>query len=361
MKKITVEHSSGSYPAIFSQGAFLRLNKFIKQIPPTDKIFFIIDRNVFRLHKELISKVLPDFEITTPFLVPPGESSKSYRLLKTIHGEMLQKGYSRNSLVIAIGGGVTGDLSGFAAASFMRGIRLLHIPTTIIAAADSSIGGKTGINLDGIKNVIGAFHQPEMVIIDPVFFETLPAEIYHSGLGEIIKYAYLSGQDQVNNLKHNFERLLQKDPAYLEEVILECVKFKAAVTARDEKEQGLRKILNFGHTFAHGFESASGFKLSHGIAVHGGIIAAIILSTRLGLIPTGKRDQILELALKLRPSRLLGKLSPDKIYRAMLKDKKNRIGELRFVLLREPGSILPEISAPKNQVVSSIKDLQNLV
>ncbi len=198
---------------------------------------------------------------------------------------MLKSKCDRNSLIISVGGGITGDISSFAASIFMRGVDYVHIPTTLLSMVDSSIGGKTSINFNSGKNLIGTFYQPKAVFIDVMFLSTLPIKEIKSGVGEIVKYSFLHGNKNRSLFNKSINKILSKDFSNIEKIIHECIKIKAAVVENDEREvKGIRKILNLGHTFAHGLESASDFKISHGEAVFLGIISSLFYSYRAKLI-----------------------------------------------------------------------------
>jgi 3-dehydroquinate synthase len=357
MKKTTVEHSSGKYQVILAEGIFDNLPKILSEMSP-GLPFYIVDQNVAKLHVSRVNKIIGQ---SNHYILPPGEGSKSYHFLKNIQKILFEKKYSRDSIIVSIGGGVTGDLAGFAAATYLRGIRIIHVPTTIIAACDSSIGGKTGINFQGAKNIIGAFHQPELVLIDPLFLRSLDNATYFSGIGELIKSAFLSGPDEVKDLEGNFNLIRNRDFSYLEKVIFKAVCFKSAVVGCDEMETSLRKILNLGHTFGHAFESVTRFKIPHGLAVQAGLIASLFLSARLGILNQRDLQDWLKLPLKIKVSPLLKNPQSSRIYGAMINDKKNVQGAIKLVLLSAPGKILIDISVPEKEIVGATDELKNLI
>jgi 3-dehydroquinate synthase len=356
LKEIIVEHSSGKYPVVITNRVYDILSEKITHFKD-HKFYFIIDSNVDSLHSPVLSKYLKLKPEARKFILRAGESSKSFNTLNKILADLASNNYQRNTLIISIGGGVTGDLAGFAASVYMRGVKLVHIPTTIIAAADSSIGGKTGINFNGRKNIIGSFYHPEFVITDPQFLKTLNENDYRSGLGEIIKYAFLSGTSFYDFVYDNFNKLERRDPEILEEVLFHCIRLKADVVKKDEREAGLRKILNFGHTFAHAFESASSFRIRHGDAVNAGIISALHLSYIKGLINKNDLNTLLKLPLKLKIAQSIKKLDKSKLYSIMQNDKKNTFNEPQFVLLMEPGILLIDINADKKEIFEAAKSL----
>ncbi len=280
--------------------------------------------------------------------VPPGESSKSLEMLERVLDFVAAAGLDRRATLVAFGGGVVGDLGGLAAALFMRGIGLVQCPTTLLAQVDSSVGGKTAVNLLAGKNLAGAFHQPSRVLADTELLATLPDEELRSGLGEVVKSALIGDGDLLALLEREADAILARDGELLGQVVARCVRVKAAIVARDEEERGERKLLNLGHTFAHGIEQAAGFgRVPHGIAVAVGLVLALRASERAGLLE--ERD------LTERVSALLGALSmphdlaslrarygvrlaPDELLHGMRHDKKGRAGKASLVLPRRIGA-----------------------
>ncbi len=275
---------------------------------------------------------------------------------------MYEEKFGRDTLLIAIGGGTIGDVSGFAASTYMRGIPLIHIPTTLLSAVDSSIGGKTGINFREAKNLIGTFYQPSLVLIDTHFLKSLPKEELISGFGEVIKYSYLTDVKLYSRLLSDWNLLVKKEENFLEKIIYESVKIKSAVVSKDEFEiSGLRKILNLGHTFAHAFESYSGYKLSHGKAVIAGIISALSLSFEMGLISEKQFNYMLELPLKFKSSIQLKNINEKEILRLMEYDKKNRDGEIKFVLIKNFGEILVDVAADRKLIYKALRRTEKIL
>jgi 3-dehydroquinate synthase len=275
---------------------------------------------------------------------------------------LYEEKFGRDTLLISIGGGTVGDVAGFVASTYMRGIPLIHIPTTLLSAVDSSIGGKTGINFDEAKNLIGTFYHPALVLIDTNFLKSLPENELISGFGEIIKYSYLTDGDLYSFLLSEYELLLRKDLNFLEKIICESIKIKSAVVLKDENEKtGLRKILNFGHTFAHAFESNSAYKLSHGKAVIAGMISALFLSSEIGLINEKQLNYMLELPLKFNSSIRLNNLNERELLRLMEYDKKNREGKIKFVQIKDFGEILIDINADRKLIYKALKRTKKIL
>jgi 3-dehydroquinate synthase len=357
VKRIIVPLKENPYPVYIGNSILSQLPELLEVSFPQRNIFVVIDGNIDRTWGMIIRKILSaSAKKITFYKLTPGESSKNYLELNKIYIALLDGNYGRDTLLISIGGGVTGDLSGFAASSFMRGISLIHIPTTLLAAVDSSIGGKTGINFLKKKNMIGAFYQPAFVFIDTNFFTTLPHQEIISGAGEIIKYAYLSDSSLFNYMQKNFDSLIKLQPDVINEAVIKSVSIKASVVSQDEKESGLRQILNLGHTFAHAFETGLNFKIKHGEAVSAGIIAALILSNKLGLLSTSNMNEFLSLPSKIKLPKNLVNLKPESIYNLMLTDKKNRDGKIKFVLLKGIGELVLGAEAAKPEIFTSLKE-----
>ncbi len=355
MKKIKVALNENSYPIFVGSSILNLIKREISKLNLNKNIFYIVDENVEKLHGKNIYKNFKNKKIANSFyLLKSGEKSKSYTELNKIYNSLLNNNYGRDTLIIAIGGGVTGDLAGYAASTYMRGIELVHIPTTLLACVDSSIGGKTGINFAKKKNMIGTFYQPKSVFIDTAFLSTLSREEKTSGIGEIIKYAFLSNQNLFNFVSENLDGIYENDSKILEDVILKSASIKAAVVSKDEKEGGLRKILNFGHTFAHAFESDLNFKIKHGEAVIAGIISALYLSNKIGILSKRKLKEYLPLPLGIKLPAKLKNINKENILEIMKTDKKSRSGKIKFVLLSGIGNMLIDVEAGRNDVLFAL-------
>ncbi len=346
-----MEVSDSSYPVFAGRGILTHLRPQLKKYARFSNFFIVIDRNVAKYHLKNIRKAIGRRKKIFYYEMKPGESSKSHEQLRRIYDSLIKNNFGRDTLLISIGGGVTGDLAGYSAATYMRGLQLINIPTTLLSAVDSSIGGKTAINFNGYKNVIGAFYHPDMVLIDSDFLKTLPTKEYLAGMGEVIKYAYISSPELYNLVNENFDSIRRKDEKIIDEIILKCAAIKAGVVSNDERENGLRKILNFGHTFGHAIESASGFKVRHGLCVIYGIVAELFLSNKIGILSRKKLVKYLELPGKFRLKNILDDFDFEVIYQVMLADKKNRNGKINFVLLSDLGKILLDVEAGKRDIL----------
>jgi len=268
-----------------------------------------------------------------------GERYKDWVTLNRIYDALLAHRCDRKTTLIALGGGVVGDLTGFAAATYMRGIAFIQIPTTLLAQVDSSIGGKTGVNHPLGKNMIGAFHQPRLVLADTEVLKTLPAREFSAGMAEVIKHGLVRDAAFFFWLEQNMENLLAGDARALAHAVRRCCEIKAAVVAEDERETGVRALLNFGHTFGHGIESGMGYgNWLHGEAVAAGMVMAADLSRRLGFIAEADVERIISLLRRARLPTASPEIAPGRLLELMGSDKKAEGGKLRFVLLDAIGA-----------------------
>jgi shikimate kinase / 3-dehydroquinate synthase len=267
---------SSPYPVYIGRGIFGNLGKYLGRYGKPEGFFVLVDENVDRYHKTSIKKAFRGLKHTA-MIVPSGESSKSFPFLQQVLDRMFTAKMNRQWTCIAIGGGVTGDLAAFASSIFMRGIPVVQIPTTLLAQVDSSIGGKTGIDVSHGKNLVGTFHQPQFVLSDVDFLDTLDREQMDGAYAEVIKYGVIMDREL-------FEYLVKTKKPNLEQIVSKCSADKASIVTSDEREKGLRRILNFGHTLGHALEHASGYTLNHGMAVGAGMIFAAWLSSDMGLL-----------------------------------------------------------------------------
>ncbi len=334
--EITINATSSSYKAAVGKNILEdELADFLGD-QNDDKLFVLIDENVFAHHWKWIESILSDFTKHIHYLeIPEGEGSKSVDYWEKTLDFLLEEGIRRNTPLLVFGGGVTGDLGGFTAATALRGIPLIHIPTTVLAMVDSSIGGKTGVNHSTGKNLIGSFYQPERVIADTKFLESLPKKEWVNGLSEILKYGAIRDEKIFTEAEIFLEQNLQSiDSKKLIDLIAKCIKIKADIVEEDEFEGGIRAFLNYGHTFAHALEKACDFDaISHGEAVFLGMLAAQELSNL-----TGANLQ----TTKLSPYRSLytfrvskDELSYERLNEYMKSDKKRTDKYIKFVLLKD--------------------------
>jgi 3-dehydroquinate synthase len=266
-------------------------------------------------------------------LFDDAEAAKTLQSVEAIARKLVRAGADRKALLIAVGGGVVGDVVGFAAASYLRGVALVQVPTTVVAQVDSAIGGKTGVNLPEGKNLVGAFYPPKLVLVDPEVLNTLPPREFRGGLAEIIKYGVIADTKLFAFLEKNLERMLGRDAWPLEHVIRRSIEIKAQVVSRDEKESSLREILNYGHTFAHALESVTRYKkFQHGEAVALGMMCAALLGHESVKTPANEVARIISLIRRIGPFPEWPRVPPRDLFAAMRADKKTKFGKVRFVL-----------------------------
>jgi len=342
MKQITVELGERSYPIYIGEGILDRIGEFFEEraIPKQSPILIVTNERVADLYLGNVSLYLRQagYQVIAK-IVPPGEKTKSLAYLEEIIGAALEGGLDRQSTIVALGGGVVGDLAGFVAASYMRGVRFVQIATTI-QAHDSSVGGKVGVNHPLAKNIIGAFHQPEMVIFDIATLRTLPDREIRSGLSEVLKEGLIWDAEFVEWFDQNTKDLLALNSEALQHAIYEGIRIKANIVSLDERENDLRAILNLGHTIGHALEAVSGYnELLHGEAISIGMVGAAKLAMRLGnpeTIYIETKRLLINLGL---PVRLPEHLVIDEIMSAMMHDKKFKEGQMVFVIPTAIGAV----------------------
>ncbi|MBW1637035.1 MAG: 3-dehydroquinate synthase [Deltaproteobacteria bacterium] len=304
-----------------------------------NKYGVIADHKVARLYGDNLLKSLEQAGVeATLFTFPQGEKNKTLQTVGTLASQLAQAGFDRQDALVAFGGGVTGDITGFLASSYMRGIPFVQVPTTLLAQVDSSVGGKTGVDIPEGKNLVGAFYQPKAVYIDIELLKTLPGDELLGGLGEVIKYGVIRDPEFFDFLQMKRSEILALDMQLLEKMIYRCCEIKAGVVAEDEREGGVRKILNYGHTIGHAVEAASDFTLIHGLAVSIGMVAAARLAVANDLLTADVSEKIYQL-LKLykMPVEVPDNLDRKRIKKYLLTDKKAVSGKVVFVLPVEIG------------------------
>ncbi|KZZ86414.1 MULTISPECIES: 3-dehydroquinate synthase [Bacillaceae] len=348
MESVMVAAGELSYPVLIGNQALELLDKVLADggtVP--EKILLITDDTVHRLYGKQVKERLEKISPVAMFAVQSGEEAKSFEQYYAILTYALEKGLDRKSMIAALGGGVVGDLAGFAAATFMRGIPFIQIPTTLLAH-DSAVGGKTAINHPKGKNMIGAFYQPKAVFFDPQFLESLPAEEMRSGMAEVIKHAMIADASFLSWLQKDLSAVVNPNADQLATMIKEGIKIKAGIVSQDEKETGVRAYLNFGHTLGHAIEAALGYgRITHGDAVAAGMLFASWLSEKelnADLSAGELKDWFKEIGF---PVAVPEELSSEELMNFMLSDKKTASGKVNMVLLKEIGtpvihSYLPE-------------------
>lgn len=351
MKIIKVGLRERSYDITIGEGIGDEICRRIKGLPLGEKIAVVTNPGLKKLYGAFLLTILKKAGYR-PFLieVPDGEGTKDLKWAKRLYDEFINARMDRRSSLVALGGGVIGDLGGFAASTFMRGIPYIQIPTSLLAQVDSSVGGKTAVNHPEGKNLIGTFYQPLAVFIDTVFLKTLPKEEFLNGMAEVVKYGIIADKRLFRFLEKNVERVLALDRQAMEYLIERSCSIKARVVGKDEREAGLRAILNFGHTLAHAIETVSGYRYRHGEAVSIGMVYAANLSLKMGLCSETAVKRIENLLLSLGLPVKGKRLSSDRLVKALETDKKVLNGKIRFVLLREIGKVEVQSDIPKRLI-----------
>jgi 3-dehydroquinate synthase len=328
-----VDHRGGQTRIIVDPGASSDLASYAALAAPDHRPVAIIDANVARLYPDLLPSV-------ARLIVPAGEAHKSRDSWAALTDHLLEMECDRQTLIIAIGGGVTTDLAGFVAATFLRGVPWIAVPTTTLGMCDAAIGGKTGVDTASGKNLVGAFHQPRAVIADPNFLATLPDAVYRDGLAESVKHAAIFDEDDFAWLDAQVDAILARDPEVLAELVAASCQIKATMVTEDEHESGIRAILNAGHTIGHALEHASDYLIGHGQAVAFGLIEEAVIGESMGVTATGTAEALGTLLAKFGFDTTMPPSVDESRYRAALRsDKKNRNGKVRAVLLRRIGAV----------------------
>ena len=339
MPTLTVALAERSYPIHIGAGLLARAGELLTSPRPARAII-VTNPVVAAHHLAPLQAALSRSEVRCEaVLIPDGEMHKDWTTLYDVHTRLIELGAERSTLLVALGGGVIGDLAGFAAATYQRGMPLLQVPTTLLAQVDSSVGGKTAVNHPLGKNMIGAFHQPSAVIIDTTTLSTLPEREYVAGLAEVIKYGAACDRPFFEWLEANVDRVLARDADAIAQAVLESCRIKAEVVARDEREAGERAILNFGHTFAHAIEAATGYGTwLHGEAVAAGMVLAASLSQRASGLAVDDANRVKRLIDRAGLPVAPPALGFDRWMELMSRDKKAESGAMRFVLLKAVGT-----------------------
>ena len=336
--RVDVHAGSRASSILIGDGVSERAMSLLDEHHIPARRFVVSSPAIWRFHGAQLQRSLGGAE---PILIPDGERFKTLQSVSRIYEGLIRAGADRGSAVIAVGGGVVGDTAGFAAATFLRGITLVHIPTTLLAQVDSSVGGKVGVNHALGKNLIGAFHQPELVIIDPTLLRTLPRREFRSGLYEVVKYGMIASRDLFERVARSTTAIFARDPEVLVPVIVESCRIKADVATKDEREDGLRRILNYGHTIGHALESVTRYRrFRHGEAIAYGMLAAADLAVARGALAELERQALARLITELGPLPAIADLSISEVMEGVRRDKKVVNGTLHFVIAIQIGATM---------------------
>jgi 3-dehydroquinate synthase len=356
MKKILVHAGNGKYEVQCGRGALRELPRMATRVREDGSVFVISSPRVWRHWGPRVERLLGDARRGT-ILIDDAETAKNLSTVERACRDLVRAGADRRAVIVAVGGGVVGDVAGFIAASYARGIGLIHIPTTVVAQVDSAIGGKTGVNLPEGKNMVGAFYPPKGVVADPIFLSSLPPRDFRSGIYEIIKYGVIGDAELFKFLEDKLEKVLRRERPALAYVIERSVAQKAQVVSKDERESGLREILNFGHTFAHALETATRYRTYlHGEAVGWGMIAAARLAVEKGMLSPGDEERIAKVIERVGPLPAWPSIPAAQLIAAMQADKKTRAGRLRFVLPERIGVVRCGVEAEEEMLVRVVRE-----
>ncbi|ELR99415.1 3-dehydroquinate synthase [Gloeocapsa sp. PCC 73106] len=345
MQTISVNLPQNSYQIAIAPGILSEVGNYLSELKLGQKILVISNPEIFDFWGDLVVNALENSGFTVfTHLIPAGESHKQLESISHIYDLALEKHLERNSTFLALGGGVIGDMTGFAAATWLRGVNFVQVPTTLLAMVDASIGGKTGVNHPQGKNLIGAFYQPRLVLIDTIVLKTLPSREWRAGMAEVIKYGVIWDCELFSQLEASAQlsQMSALTPELLETIISRSCQAKVDVVSQDEKEAGLRAILNYGHTIGHALESLTGYNsLNHGEAVAIGMVMAGEIAVKLQLWSSGESQRQHSLILKAGlPTQMRENLAPEDILTCLQSDKKVKDGRIRFVLPKAIGEAI---------------------
>ena len=340
MRKVKVALGGKSYQVYIGPGLLVQTGRWLRENGFSGKLVIITDPTVNKLYGDVLNQGLTKdgFSVNT-LLVPEGEEQKSLATAGRLYHELTNCYAERTTPILALGGGVIGDLAGFVAATYLRGVPLVQIPTTLLAQVDSSVGGKVAVDHGQLKNMIGTFYQPGLIIADINTLKTLPAEELANGLAEVIKSAAIRGEKFFTFLEQNLDKIKSLDEGALEEIVFQSVKIKAEVVEKDEMDLGLRNILNYGHTIGHALESVSNFSIGHGNTVAIGMLAAARISHMMGILDGNEVVRLKKVIEQAGLPTEMPNLESTEIIKAMKHDKKIRRDKVRFVLLKSIGNV----------------------
>ena len=355
MHTLNVELGTRSYPILIDAGLLGLPGVLAAQVAARD-VLIVSNTTVAPLYLPALSAALQPRRLV-PVILPDGEAHKTLANLSRVLDVLIANRFGRDCALLALGGGVVGDLAGFAAASYQRGVAFVQVPTTLLAQVDSAVGGKTGVNHPGGKNLIGAFHQPDAVLIDTRTLTTLPARELRAGLAEVIKYGLICDAALFGWLEAHLDSLLAGDAAALAHVIRRSCEIKAAIVGRDERERGERALLNLGHTFGHALEAASAYKeWLHGEAVGAGLVMAAAMSQACGFLSAADAARVRQLVERAGLPAQVPSVSPQLLLEHMRSDKKVQGGRIRLVLLRSIGSAFVSDDYPQHALQSTLAE-----
>jgi len=360
MTTIEVDLDNRTYPIHIDRGAIAQLSVVLKELDAKGSVAICTDTNVGKLYGDMIVSAVREAGVQPVMcMTPAGEKSKRLANVESFIGRFLEAGLDRGSVVVAFGGGVVGDMAAFAAAIYMRGIRFVQVPTTVVAQVDSSVGGKTGVNHALAKNIIGSFHQPSAVIVDLDFLSSLPPRELRAGLAEVIKHGIIADEALFAYMETNADTILAGDVEAMRYPVQRSCEIKAAIVAEDEREHGVRANLNYGHTFGHGIEAASNYTtFLHGEAIALGMRAAAALSRDLGLVDAAFVERHNACLSKYELPETWPGMPTDDVVDAMRRDKKAVAGTMKFVVADAMGHVAHRTDIDEAQVRKALEMVQ---
>ena len=346
------------YDIVFSQ-SFDGLAEELAELNLAErKLCIMTDSQVESLYAETVLNCVKEHcKKAVVFSFSAGEQSKNLDTVKEAYTFLIEEGFDRKDLLVALGGGVVGDMTGFTAATYLRGIDFIQIPTTLLAQADSSIGGKTGVDFDGYKNMVGAFHMPKLVYMNVSVLKTLEERQYFSGFAEIMKHGLIKDHLFYEWLLDNMYEICERDPAILEEMVMKSSSIKKMVVEKDPTEKGDRALLNFGHTIGHAIEKAKNFELYHGECVALGCVAAAYISWKKELLSMDEYYEIRDMFVPFNLPISIDNINPEEILKLTKSDKKMDAGKIKFVLLKKLGKAVIDTSVTDEEILNAIKEI----
>lgn len=358
MQKIDVKLTHKNYPIYIENGLFKKAGSILSEFLAEKKVIIVTDSNLSSSYgNELLQSLRADKIESEICIIPAGEKSKSIDVLTELYNSFAGFGITRNDFVIALGGGVTGDLTGFAASTWLRGTGFIQIPTSLLSMVDSSIGGKVAINLQIGKNLVGSFYHPEVVLIDPVLLETIPNRYFADGMAEVIKYGCIDGTELFDSLKNLKNR--QSTMKVIDSIIFRCCDIKRRIVELDERESNIRMVLNFGHTIGHAIEKYFDYKkYTHGEAVSLGMVFIAELSHKLGYCNKDIPDRITILLKQSGLPVVIPEMEPKAVIDTVFVDKKARTNDINLILIKDIGNVVIE-KFPKDKIGGHIYEMLN--
>jgi 3-dehydroquinate synthase len=355
VERVTVSSAAGPYSVVIGSGTIETLGREIDAAKLAKRRILVSSQRVWDLHGHRFAKLGADRE---PIVVEDGERYKNLNTVARILDALVKAEADRSTVLVAVGGGVIGDMVGFSAATYLRGIPIVHVPTTLLAQVDSAIGGKTGVNHPLGKNLIGAFHAPRLVVADPVVLETLPRREFRAGLYEVIKYGVISQPGLLDRMRDSMPAIFNRDGDAVAPLVSASCRIKAAIVSADERESGLRRTLNFGHTVGHALEAVTKYKqFRHGEAIGYGMLAALAIGVARGVTPKTLFDEVEALITQLGPLPSVADISAKEVYAAIGRDKKVVAGTLHFVAASDRGKTVELTDVNEKEIKAAVRKI----